>query len=182
MILGGLLAFATVAVKACQPPEGALDRFGIKSLSKLTSLEAPPAQPGIDFKTPDGTTTLSDYRGKVVLVNLWGTWCPPCVAEMPSLDALQRLRGGDDFVVVPIALNDTEDKVRDFYARTGITDLPIITDRDMTANAALRPSGLPTSIFYDENGFELARLPGEADWASAEALALVDYLTGRAEP
>lgn len=182
MIVGGLLAFALVAVKACQPPQGALDRFATDSLGKLVSLETPAPQPTFSFATPDGTMSLADHRGKIVLLNLWGTWCPPCVAEMPSLDELARLRGGDDFVVVPIALNDTVEKVEAFYQRIGITDLPIITDRDMTINAALRPPGLPTTILYDEYGRELARLPGEADWASEEALALIDHLTGRPVP
>ena len=179
MVLGGLVAFVTVSVKACQAPEGALDRFAVASLSKLTVLDNPPAQPGLTFATPDGETTLEDYRGKVVLVNAWATWCPPCVAEMPSLDALQRLRGGEDFAVVPISLDRSMSEAEVFYERTGLTDLPLIHDGNFAINARLELSGLPTSVFYDENGRELARLPGEADWASDEALALVDHLIGR---
>ena len=179
MVLGGLVAFVTVSVKACQAPEGALDRFAVASLSKLTVLDDPPTQPGLTFATPDGETTLEDYRGKVVLVNAWATWCPPCVAEMPSLDALQRLRGGEDFAVVPISLDRSMSEAEAFYERTGLTDLPLIHDGNFAINARLELPGLPTSVFYDENGRELARLPGEADWASEEALALVDHLIGR---
>ncbi|MGB6317404.1 MAG: TlpA disulfide reductase family protein [Litorimonas sp.] len=179
MILGGLIAVSLTVVRACQQPEGALDRFATGTLSKLTSLDGPPVQPGLTFDTPDGTVTLADYRGKVVLVNIWGTWCAPCVAEMPSLDALQRLRGGEDFEVVPIALRDTVAEVETFYERYNLTHLPVISDRDMRITPSLRLPGVPTSILYDEFGRELARLPGEADWASEDALALVDHLTGR---
>jgi thiol-disulfide isomerase/thioredoxin len=180
MIFGALLAVVLVGVKACQAPQGALERFATGSLKKLTTLESPPVQPAsLTFATPDGEVSLEDYRGKIVLVNIWGTWCAPCVAEMPSLDELQRLRGGDDFAVVPIALRDTVDSIETFYARMEIGNLPVISDRDMRINPPLRLPGVPTSIFYDEYGRELARLPGEADWASEEALALVDYLTGQ---
>ncbi|WP_298914304.1 TlpA disulfide reductase family protein [uncultured Algimonas sp.] len=179
MIFGGLLTFAFAGVKACQQPEGALDRFAVGSLGKLTSLDAPPTQPGLTFVTPDGEIMLADYRGKVVLVNAWATWCPPCVAEMPSLDELQRLRGGDDFAVVPVSLDRTMEEAADFYDRTGLTDLPLVHDGSFAINAQLELPGLPTSVIYDEHGRELARLPGEADWASEEALALIDHLTGR---
>ncbi|MEM7728627.1 MAG: TlpA disulfide reductase family protein [Pseudomonadota bacterium] len=179
MIFGGLLAFAVSGVKACQPPEGALDRFATGSLKKLVSLESPPTQPALEFATPDGTTRLADYRGRVVLVNAWATWCPPCVAEMPSLDELQRLRGGDDFAVVPVSLDRTLEEAAEFYERTGLTDLPLIHDGTFAINARLELPGLPTTVIYDAHGRELARLPGEADWASEEALALIDHLTGR---
>ena len=179
LVFVGLVAFVTVSVKACQAPEGALDRFAVGSLSKLTVLEDPPVQPGLTFTTPDGDVTLEDYRGKIVLVNAWATWCPPCVAEMPSLDELQRLLGGEDFAVVPISLDRNMSEATEFYERTGLTDLPLIHDGSFAINARLELPGLPTSVFYDEYGRELARLPGEADWASEEALALVDHLTGR---
>ncbi|MGB6228586.1 MAG: TlpA disulfide reductase family protein [Litorimonas sp.] len=179
MIFGALLVFAATGMRACQAPEGALDRFATGSLGKLVSLDAPPTQPGLTFATPDGEVSLADYRGKIVLVNIWGTWCAPCVAEMPSLDELERLRGGEDFAVVPVALRDTVQEIETFYARYGIEYLPAISDRDMRINPPLRLPGVPTSIFYDEYGRELARLPGEADWASEEALALVDHLTGQ---
>lgn len=176
MIFGGLLAVALVAVKACQAPEGALDRFAVKSLSKLTTLDAPPAQPGLPLSTPDGEVTLADYRGKVVLLNAWATWCPPCVAEMPSLDELQGLRGGADFAVVPISFDRKMDDAQTFYDRNNLSSLPLIHDGSFAVNARLELPGLPTSILYDRNGRELARLPGEADWSSEEALALIDYL------
>lgn len=179
MIFGGLLAFTGAAVKACQTPDGPLDRFAVKSLSKLTSLDAPPTQPSLRFTTPEGEVTLADFHGKVVLVNVWATWCAPCVVEMPSLDELQRVRGGDDFAVVPISMDRQMAEAQAFYERTNLTALPLIHDGTFAASARLELPGLPTSILYDQYGRELARLPGEADWASEEALALIDHLIGR---
>jgi thiol-disulfide isomerase/thioredoxin len=179
MIFGGLLAFVGAAVKSCQPPAGPLERFAVASLTKLTSLEAPPTQPSLTFQTPVGEASLADYHGKIVLVNVWATWCAPCVVEMPSLDELARMRGGDNFAVIPISMDRNMSEAQAFYERTGLTDLPLIHDGTFAISARLELPGLPTSIFYDQYGRELARLPGEADWASEEALALVDYLIGR---
>ena len=179
MVLGGLLAVLLVGVKACQPPPAALERFAVGSLKKLTTLESPPVQPLSDFTTSDGTTSLEDYRGRVVLVNVWATWCPPCVAEMPSLDRLEGLRGGEDFAVVPVSLDRRLDAIPEFYDRTGVENLPVVWDGTFGVNARLRLPGLPTTVIYDRNGREVARLPGEAEWDSPEALALVDHLIGQ---
>ena len=179
MILGGLFAVALVAVRACQQPPTALERFATGSLKKLTTLDAPPVQPGNAFATPSGTVSLSDYRGKVVLLNAWATWCPPCVAEMPSLERLQELRGGDDFAVVPVSLDRRIEEIGEWYARNDIDDLPIIHDGSFSMQARLELPGLPTTILYDRQGREVARLPGEAEWDSAEALALIDHLVAQ---
>ena len=176
MVLGGLFAVALVVVKACQPPPDAMDRFAVRSLSKLVQLDSPPVQPSLAFATPDGTTTLADHRGRVVLLNVWATWCPPCVAEMPSLERLAAERAGEDFVVLPVSLDRTMADAQAWYAKNGITRLPLIHDGEYRLFARLDLAGVPMSILYDRNGREVARLPGEADWASEEALALVDYL------
>ena len=176
MIFGALLAVVVVAVKACSPPPSGLDRFAVKSLRKLTVLEAPPIQPAIDFDTQDGTVSLEDYRGQVVLLNAWATWCPPCVAEMPSLDRLERMRGGEDFAVVPVSLDRRMEDITQWYERNGIEALPVVHDGTFQINSRLQLPGLPTTILYNRDGREVARLPGEAEWDSPEALALIDHL------
>ena len=179
MILGGMLAVALVAVRACQQPPTALERFATGTLKRLTTLDSPPVQPGTAFATPDGTTRLSDYRGRVVLVNAWATWCAPCVAEMPSLERLAELREGEAFAVVPISLDRRIEDIGAWYGRNGIDDLPVIHDGSFTLQRGLELPGLPTTILYDRTGREVARLPGEADWASDEALALIDHLVAQ---
>lgn len=122
---------------------------------------------------------FSDYRGKVILVNAWATWCPPCVAEMPSLNRLQELRGGDDFQVITISLDNTKDKITDFFDENGLNALSPWHDGTYEINGKLRLPGLPTTVIYNQNGREIARLAGEAEWDSPEALALIDYLLAR---
>ncbi len=120
---------------------------------------------------------LSDYKGKIVLLNVWATWCPPCVAEMPSLDALQAQMGGADFAVIPISLDNRASDILPFYEKAGIHNLPAWHDDSFGLNGDLKLPGLPTSIFYNRSGREIARIPGEVDWDSAEALAVISYLT-----
>ncbi|RKQ68869.1 thiol-disulfide isomerase/thioredoxin [Litorimonas taeanensis] len=164
-------------MQSCQKPKSALDRFSVKSLSKLTELESPPPQPVIEFTSPQGETMqLSEYSGKVVLVNAWATWCPPCVAEMPSLNALQKARGGDDFQVVTISLDNKKSQITEFFEKNGIDALPQWHDGTYEINGKLRLPGLPTTVLYNRQGREVARLSGEAEWDSTEALSLIDYL------
>jgi thiol-disulfide isomerase/thioredoxin len=177
MIFIGLLAVFVVIVQSCQSPKTGIDRYGVKSLRALTVLDNAPLQPSLEFNSPSGKTmTLSDYHGKVVLLNAWATWCPPCVAEMPSLNRLQNLRGGDDFQVVTISLDNKKAEITEFFERNNIDALPDWHDGTYAINGRLRLPGLPTTVLYDRQGRELARLSGEAEWDSDEALALVDYL------
>lgn len=181
MVCVGLIAIFVVIVQSCSKPETGIERFGVESLGKLTSLETPPPQPSLAFVSAQSgeTTTLQDYRGKIIVVNAWATWCPPCVAEMPSLNRLQEQRGGEDFQVVTISLDNTKEKITEFFTKNDITNLPDLHDGTYEINGKLRLPGLPTTVIYDRQGHEVARLAGEAEWDSPEALALVDYLIER---
>lgn len=178
MILFGVFALFGVIVQSCQGPEGALDRFAVKTLKGLTTLDVPPTRPAsLPFDTVTGeAVTLSDYDGKVVLLNAWATWCPPCVAEMPSLDELQRLRGGSDFQVVGISVDRNKEMAREWADENGINDMALWHDKTFRMTGELVLPGFPTTILYNRTGREVARLSGEADWSSEEALALIDYL------
>ena len=177
MLVVGVVAVFLVVVQSCSQPKTGLDLFAKGSLKKLTALENPPAQPNIVFTSPDGTEMrLSDYKGKVILVNIWATWCAPCIAEMPMLNDLQVARGGANFEVVTISLDRTAAEAEAWLRKNKIDNLPIWHDGTYNVNAKLALPGLPTSIFYNKSGREIARIPGEVDWTSEEALALVDYL------
>ena len=130
------------------------------------------------FSSPDATQMrLSDYKGKVILVNIWATWCAPCIAEMPMLDELQAKKGSDNFEVVTISLDRTAEEAARWLDKNDIKNLPLWHDSTYGVSGKLNLPGLPTSIFYNRGGREIARIPGEVDWTSDEALALVDYLT-----
>jgi thioredoxin-related protein len=96
---------------------------------------------------------------------------------MPTLDRLQANRGGADFEVVTISLDRTAEEAEAFFEENTIHNLPAWHDGTFSLNARLVLPGLPTSIFYDSQGFEVARIPGEVDWMSEEALALINKLT-----
>ncbi len=183
MLLLGVFALFGVIVQSCKGPADTLARFSTASLKKLVSLENPPARPNTVFKTLSGEDViLSDYQGKVVLLNAWATWCPPCIAEMPSLERLQTLRGGEDFIVVPISLDRTPEDAALWLAENDITALTSWHDASYGLPGMLNLSGLPTSVLYNGSGRELARVKGEVVWDSPEALALIDYFTAQEMP
>jgi len=176
--MGGAFAVLLVIAQSCSVPKTGLDLFAKDSLKKLTVLESPPAQPQMAFAGPHGQTMqLGDYRGKVILLNVWATWCAPCIAEMPTLNELQSERGGANFEVVTVSLDRTAQEAAMFFKDNQISELKNWHDGTFSLSSKLLLPGLPTSIFYDRKGREVARLSGEADWTSPEALALIDELT-----
>lgn len=132
--------------------------------------------PDLAFKGADGKPhRLSEWRGKVVLLNLWATWCAPCKVEMPSLDRLQAKLGGDAFTVLAISVDRTGiEKPAAFFSGNKIEHLAVYNDSESKATSALRVSGLPVSVILDSQGREIARLAGSADWDSPETTAKIE--------
>ena len=177
MILIGLLAVFAVIVQSCQPFKTDLEPYATKTLKRLTVIDEVPAQPRAEYAAFDGETMrLSDYRGQVVLLNVWATWCAPCLKEMPSLSRLQELKGSPDFQVVTVSLDRTAEEPSLWLADKAITNLTPWHDKNFNLNVAVKAPGLPMTVLYDRAGREIARLPGDADWASEEAISLVEYL------
>jgi thiol-disulfide isomerase/thioredoxin len=117
---------------------------------------------------------LSNWKGRVVLLNLWATWCGPCRKEMPELNKLQKLIGSADFEVVALSedLKGVEASAA-FLKESGADNLALYIDQKATALAAIQSVGLPTTLLIDRNGKEVGRLLGPADWTSPEAQGLV---------
>jgi thiol-disulfide isomerase/thioredoxin len=145
------------------------------TLAKFQLAKSPKPLPELAFNDADDKLLkLGDYKGKIVLLNFWATWCAPCVKEMPSLDRLQAELGKDKFVVLPLSLDGpSRPKVAPFYADKKLSHLGVYFDKGRKAMQALDISILPTSILIDAQGRELGRLEGEADWDKPEALTLV---------
>lgn len=148
-----------------------------------TPVAARPVMPRLDspremlsppFVDGDGRDlTLADFEGRVVLLNLWATWCAPCREEMPTLDRLQARLGGADFHVLPLSIDRAGlGPVRRFYDEIGIAHLKMYLAEDIRAMAAFAVAGLPTTILIDRQGRELGRLSGPSKWDSPENIAL----------
>jgi thiol-disulfide isomerase/thioredoxin len=117
---------------------------------------------------------MAPYRGKVLLVNLWATWCAPCIKELPSLGTLQQELGGDAFQVVTIAIDERDPaKIEPFLAKHGGASLPVLIDRDRTIEKVAKVIALPTSFLVDREGKVKAMVTGDACWNSGTALAAV---------
>jgi thiol-disulfide isomerase/thioredoxin len=118
--------------------------------------------------------SLSDWRGKVVLLNIWATWCVPCREEMPTLDKLEAALGSKDFQVVAVNIDrGGGDKPKSFLAETGATHLSLYTDPSGKLFSVVKAVGMPTTLLLDREGREIGRLVGPAHWDSPEALALI---------
>lgn len=141
--------------------------------------------PALTFKDANGTDVgLEKFRGKVVLLNLWATWCAPCRKEMPALDRLEGEQGGEAFEVVPVSLDfGTDEKPKKFLAEIGATKLPFFHDATGKVLSSLkavgRGTGLPTTLILDRAGCEIGYLPGPAEWASEDAKALIRAALGK---
>ncbi|MEE8393867.1 MAG: TlpA disulfide reductase family protein, partial [Rhodospirillales bacterium] len=141
----------------------------------FTAADPPLPSPMVPFFDAGGFKhTLVDHRGRVVLVNFWTTWCPPCIREMALLDRLQAKLGGKDFEVLTISQDrGGVEIVKRFFRANNLGDLPIFIDRGSRLGGAFSQNLLPTSILLDKRGREVGRLVGGAEWDSEEAVALI---------
>ena len=176
----GLMDKAATAEPAAKSE---LARFATGSIARLETPAALEAAPAYVFKTRDGADTrLSDFRGKVVVVNLWAMWCAPCRTEMPTLARLAESYVGKDVVVLPINVDATPDAIADARSFIDVHEpLPMYSDPKFQLPFELPGKGkMPQTVLLDRQGRIRAYFSGEADWASPEAKALIDALL--AEP
>ncbi len=130
------------------------------------------------FKDAKGKNIdLSAWKGRVVVLNLWATWCAPCRKEMPDLAELQKELGGPEFEVVALSVDVNGAEASSAFLRSvGAESLAVYTDTELKSLAAFQAIGLPATLLIDRNGLEAARLLGPADWSSPEALTMVKAL------
>ena len=177
-----VVGFLVIAVSALNKGDtGGLDSYAQGEMRRFTRIDDAPAQPDVAYVDENGgEVRLSDYRGQVILVNFWATWCGPCVEEMPALDRLQGELGGEDFQVVTVSLDRSMDDVLEFFERMELDNLPIIHDVNLASFSQIRTPGLPTSVLYDREGRELGRVTAPAEWDSEDAKALIRAAINRA--
>ena len=132
----------------------------------------PKAVASIRFEDETGQArSLSDFGGKVVVLNIWATWCVPCRREMPTLDRLQAALGGPDFEVVPVSIDRGGiDTIRKFYADISVRSLGMYADTSGDVLREVGALGLPTTLIINSGGQEVARIVGPAEWDSTEIM------------
>jgi len=197
LALAALLAAAVLYEKSSAPGKLAADcpaasqatsaRLALLAKGEIAALAVDPkpiAAPAISFDTPEGgKTTLADFKGRALLVNLWATWCVPCRAEMPALDRLQAKAGGADFQVVAINVDTARlERARAFLDGIGVKNLKRYADPSADSFETLRLAGkalgLPTSLLIDKDGCEIGVVAGPANWDAPDAVAAVTALAG----
>jgi thiol-disulfide isomerase/thioredoxin len=200
-IAAGTLAVAGVAITAtlwlsnggsstasgCAPlPEAAaaIDKVAVGALAAVQPTGKGRSYADLAFEDANGKPmTLKDFGGKTLLVNFWASWCIPCRAEMPALDALAKKFNGPDFMVLPVNLDIGDagpDKARAFLKEAGITDLPLFADPTLKALDRLKEGavalGLPTTLLLDRKACEVGVLQGPAKWDSPDGENVIKAL------
>jgi thiol-disulfide isomerase/thioredoxin len=177
-----MIACIFLALAACHKPEQQQPNEGapaaqagpVKGADR--SHKGQPA-PAAIFNNPDGgEISLAKFKGVPVLVNLWASWCAPCVKELPTLDKLAAMHrvDGQLGVIAVSQDNGPQASVKAFLAKLNVKDLGAYQDPKMALSGALGPDTvLPTSILYDANGEEVWRYVGDLDWTSPEAAKLL---------
>ena len=174
LLLAAGAAWWTQRVPEGRPPLGG-------TVASFVLADRPEPAPEITFSDAAGNTLrLADFRGKVVLVNLWATWCAPCVKEMPALDRLQAKLGGADFTVLALSI-DREGlaKVQPFFAANKIGALAPYLDPGGRSPATFGARGLPTTLLIDRDGTVVGRQEGAAEWDDDSSVALLRYYLDR---
>ena len=141
--------------------------------NEIPLLDEPRALPDIEFfDESNNPVSLDNWLGKVVLLNIWATWCGPCRTEMPTLDRLQEKLGSDQFEVVALSIDEAGlGVVKKFFEQINVKNLDIYIDPTYQSAGKLQALGLPATILIDPKGQELGRLVGPAEWDTPELIS-----------
>lgn len=179
--LGANAAFVAPSAAA---DVAALEALRADSLKRLVIHSSPRDVSDAEFFLEDegGMASLQDYKGKVVLLNFWATWCAPCRKEMPQIAELQEKFGGEDFEVLTIATGrNSPAGIEKFFEENGITNLPRHQDPKQALARQMAVIGLPITVLLNRDGQEVARLLGDAEWNSESAKAIIAAMIAEAD-
>lgn len=168
-----LFLFAVSPVLADGPPISG-------DMVKLVPYKDKPPMTKVMLSSQDeGLAYLSDFRGRLIILNIWATWCPPCIHELPSLNALQYAMGGDKLKVITVSLDTAGPKyVKKYLEDKGLSGLTSYIDvnQDLQKLSLLKGvPGIPVTLILDPQMRALARVEGDADWNGPAARAVIEY-------
>jgi thiol-disulfide isomerase/thioredoxin len=177
ILYGAIFLTANVAAAAELSPadQTALKEMRSGDMVKLIVHAKPRDRIAETFRDLYGNVvTLADYSGKVVLLNVWATWCPPCRAEMPSIDRLAGAMESNDFAVIALSTDrGGVERVAEFFKDIRIENLKVMHDRSGAVGRQAGALGLPMTLILDREGREIARLIGDAEWDSPDAKVIL---------
>jgi len=171
----GVIAYKYTPRKPVEAPASVVPSPAPATGLRLVPAKKPVPLPEVRFTDGAGRSlTLADFRDRIVLLNVWATWCTPCREEMPTLDRLQAKLGGPDFEVVALSIDQGGvAEVRKFYQEVGIKHLRIYNDPTTDATARLSVIGIPATLLIDRAGREVGRALGPAEWDAPEVVELI---------
>lgn len=178
--LVGVAGVVYIMAQAFIHPAGGLKPLAKGQMAKLDFVSEAAAPPANTFYDARGAPVrIADFKGKVVVLNLWATWCAPCVLEMPTLAKLARDYAGKPVVVLAVSIDKGDDAIGRAKAFIGThRPLEFYSDPNGKLPFALKPmaAGAPTTVIYGKDGTERGRVSGEADWSGPDAHAVIDRL------
>ena len=164
-----IFTLVAIALFACAVPTAASDLSKLKSWTGDTP-------PPLSLSDLDGKKhNLSDYRGKVVVINFWATWCGPCAKEMPAFETLAERLSGERFALLTVNFGEKADRIKPFLKKIGV-DVPVLLDPDMGTSKAWAKSGLPTTYVIDAEGKIRYQVLGVMEWDAPQVEARIREL------
>lgn len=159
------------------------DKLNVGKMATFVFKDDPMGLPEYTFNDAEGKSiSFKGFEGKVILLNLWATWCAPCRKEMPELDQLQADLGSDKFEVVAVSVDrGSPEKSREFLKQIKANSLKLYHDPTAQLGFSLKTIGMPSTLLVDAKGRELGRLVGPAEWHSADAIRLIKSFLAKAE-
>jgi thiol-disulfide isomerase/thioredoxin len=171
------LAMLVPAWPVCAQPIPS--KFLVGDLRSLRVHKTPVPLPPLSFQDDQGRdVSVASFQGRIVVINLWATWCAPCIRELPSLSALKKAVTEDGVVVLAVSQDAGGNKiVPPFLKKLKLQDLPALFDNEQSFTKHLRVPVLPTTLIVDKEGREIGRLVGAADWNSTDVKHLLRHLS-----
>lgn len=167
------------ALAACNEPKNMADETNIaaqkmpNARDKIVEMTDEKPADFVFYDAQKKPVSVSDFKGKVVVLNLWATWCAPCIAELPTLNSLSKSLEGKNIIVIALSVDREEDRPKMLERLKTFGSLSAYSDPNFAAAKALNPAGMPTTYIFNKKGEIVAKVEGDADWHTPE---IKDYV------